>query len=107
MAKNLTAYQQQIVRRWYANFEAGRAQRLADLVSEIWLATTEKRRATLWEKAGKILLDERTATGPGGTSGGAAAGESVAETRAAIEAILAARDVEGLAALVGNRFGGG
>jgi hypothetical protein len=81
VAKERTRYQEQIIRRYYRNLDAMRAQRLQELVGDVYLATTEKRRTTLWAKAGELL---------------AASGMPPAE----VEAIVAARDVEALAMAV-------
>lgn len=84
MPSERSRYQEGIIRRYYRNLDALRLQRLQDLVADIFLATTEKRRATLWAKAGEIL---------------ASTGMPPAE----VEALVAARDVEALAAVVSQR----
>jgi hypothetical protein len=84
VAKERTRYQEQIIRRYYRNLDAMRAQRLQELVGDVYLATTEKRRATLWAKAGELL---------------AASGMPPAE----VEAIVAARDAEALAMAVQDK----
>ncbi|MDX2114973.1 MAG: hypothetical protein SFZ24_05030 [Planctomycetota bacterium] len=57
MAKhqNLSAYQQGIVRRYYEHAEGVAAQKLAELVSELYLATDEKKAARLWKSAEAAL----------------------------------------------------
>jgi hypothetical protein len=84
VAADRTRYQEGIIRRYYRNLDALRLQRLQDLVADIFLATTEKRRASLWTKAGEIL---------------ASTGMPPAE----VEALVAAHDVEALAAVVNQR----
>ena len=87
MAQERTKYQEGIIRRYYRNLDAVRAQRLQELVGDIFLATTEKRRTTLWAKAGEIL-----------TSTGMPAAD--------VGAIVQARDIEALAAAVNERTQG-
>ena len=92
MAKrDFSPHQQKLIRRYYANLDTIRTQRLGELVTDIYLAASPKRRASLWDRAAKLLLNKDTP----------------AEERAAIEALLAAEDVEALAALAEARFGAG
>jgi hypothetical protein len=55
VAQDRTPYQQRIIRNYYRNLDAIRAQRLADLVGEIWLADTPRKRDRLWERARELL----------------------------------------------------
>ncbi|GJQ30016.1 MAG: hypothetical protein HBSAPP03_19000 [Phycisphaerae bacterium] len=57
MAKGqyLSAYQQGIVKRFYEHRDTVLWQRLAELVSEIYLAESEKAAAKLWASAGDTL----------------------------------------------------
>ncbi|MCB9828413.1 MAG: hypothetical protein H6806_01445 [Planctomycetes bacterium] len=89
MARDYSPYQQQIIRRWYANLDGRKVQRLAELVTDIYLASGAKKRATLWGRVRDLLLDDKTP----------------ADERAEVEAILAAEDVEALAHLASRRFG--
>ena len=89
--RDLTAHQRKIVQRYYANLDTIRTQRLSELVTEIYLASTPKRRGALWDRAAKLLLKKDTPP----------------EERAAIEEILATENVEALAALAAARFGQG
>jgi len=84
MAGERTRYQEAIIRRSYRNLDTLRAQRLEQLVGDIFLATTEKRRASLWAKAGELL---------------AATGMPSDE----LKQVLDARDLEALAAVVNAR----
>ncbi|MFM8980553.1 MAG: hypothetical protein ACKOSS_08845 [Planctomycetia bacterium] len=84
MAGERTRYQEGIIRRYYRNLDALRAQRLQDLVGDIYLASSEKRRVALWAKAGELL---------------AATGMPADE----LQQVLAARDIEALAAVVNAR----
>ena len=83
MAKNYSAHQQRIIRNYYRNLDAIRAQRLQELVTELWLAGTGKKADRLWERV-QTLLEK----------GDAAPAE--------VRHILEARDVEALAVLVGR-----
>jgi hypothetical protein len=55
MAKDFSPYQQKVIRNYYANKDAIQGQSLADLVSDLYLAGTEKKRASLWERARKLM----------------------------------------------------
>ena len=83
MAKEYTAHQQGILRNYYRNLDAIRAQRLQELVTELWLASTEKKRDRLWARARDLLA-----------KGDAPPSE--------VAGILERRDVEALAHLVGR-----
>lgn len=47
-------YQQKIIKRYYENFDAIKGQRLAEIVTELYLAEGKKR-DRLWKQAGEIL----------------------------------------------------
>ena len=81
MAKERTPHQQKIIRNYYRNLDAIRAQRLQELVGELWLAETDKKRDRLWARTRDLL--ERGDAPP-----------------AEVAAILERRDVEALAHLV-------
>ncbi|HWE38051.1 MAG TPA: hypothetical protein VG406_15885 [Isosphaeraceae bacterium] len=51
---DLSPYQQKIVKRYYENYDAIQAQRLAELVTELYLAEG-KARDRLWKRAGEAL----------------------------------------------------
>ncbi len=53
--RDFTPYQQKIVRNYYKNQGAIREQSLADLVGDVYLATTEAKKASLWARADKLL----------------------------------------------------
>lgn len=81
MAKrDLSAYQQKIVKRYYENADTITMTKLQELVTEIYLAEGKKA-DTLWKRAADHLA--KTDTKPD-----------------RIESIVAARDVEALAAIV-------
>jgi hypothetical protein len=49
-----TPYQQKIIKRYYQNFDSLKAQRLAELVTELYLAEGKKR-DRLWKQVGDCL----------------------------------------------------
>jgi len=53
--REYTPYQKRVIRRYYENREAASTQRLGEIVSELYLATSEKKAARLWEQAEKLL----------------------------------------------------
>ena len=48
-------YQEGIIRRYYENRDNLDFDKLSELVTELYLADSKKRRATLWERAAKIM----------------------------------------------------
>jgi hypothetical protein len=90
MAKgqHLSRYQQGIVKRYYEHMDAATSQKLAELVSEIYLADGENAASKLWKSAATALA--KTPAEP----------EKVAK-------IVASRDVKALAALVADLSPGG
>jgi hypothetical protein len=85
MARDFSPYQQKVIRNYYANREAIQGQSLADLVSDLYLAGTEKKKVALWARAEKLL-----------------AGLGVAEPVA--QAIVAKRNLAALAQIVAKGF---
>jgi hypothetical protein len=79
--RDYTPYQRRVIRNHYRNRDAAREQRLAELVTEVYLATTPRKKDQLWERVRKLLEEE-----------GIAPPE--------IERIVGSRDAEALAALV-------
>jgi hypothetical protein len=55
MPRDLTPHQRRIIERYYANRDAIDAQRLQELVSEIFLAGQGRRADRLWARATAIL----------------------------------------------------
>jgi hypothetical protein len=87
MAKrhDLTPHQKGIVRRYYENRDTLMTQKLSEIVSDLYLCTSEKQATKLWKGA-------RTAL------------HNVHPGKARIDRICDARDLEALAALVGEIF---
>ena len=55
--------EQKAIKRYYDNREQIDQQRLAELVTNLYLATTQKKRNTLWEKASESM--QRLGVPPG------------------------------------------
>jgi hypothetical protein len=83
MAREYTRHQQSIIRNYYRNMDQIRAQQLQEIVTELWLAETDKKRDRLWGRVETLL--EKSEAAP-----------------AEIRMILERRDVEALAHLVGR-----
>ncbi|MGD9689378.1 MAG: hypothetical protein AB7K52_07785 [Phycisphaerales bacterium] len=90
MAKgqHLSAYQQGIVKRYYEHADTLAVSALGEIVSELAVAESPKSAEKLWVRA-------RTALARAGVDG------------QRIDDLAARRDVKGLAALVGELWGGG
>jgi hypothetical protein len=52
--RDRTPYQQKIIKRYYQNYDAIQAQRLSELVTEVYLAEGKKRER-IWKQIGAIL----------------------------------------------------
>lgn len=88
MAKrDLTGHQRKIVDRYYEHRETIMVTKLGDLVSELYLAESEKARDRLWDRVEKALANV------GKDRGGI--------DRVRVDKVLRERDVRGLAELVG------
>jgi hypothetical protein len=83
--REYTPYQQKVIRDFYRNQDAIREQSLAALVSDLWLATTDKKRDALWKKAESLL-------------------SNLGVPPSTVAALLAKRDVKALAALANRGF---
>lgn len=85
MAKgqHLSAYQQKIVNRYYEHLDTIAITKLAESVSELYLATDQKKIDKLWTSVGKAL-------------------DKTAAKDQEIRKIVTTRDVKALAALVGK-----
>ena len=84
-AQDLTPHQKGIVRRYYEHQDDLVQQKLAEVVSELYLCEDEKKAAKLWRSARTAL--SKTSAGQG-----------------RVERIVSERDVQGLAELVGQLF---
>ena len=83
--RDFTPYQQRVIRRYYQNQDQIREQSLADLVSDLYLATTDKKRDALWKRARALL-------------------EGLGADPATIERVVSGRDARGLADLSTKTF---
>ena len=61
--RGLSRHQQSIVKRYYKNLDTIVATRLQEAVTDLYLADSDKKRATLWKKV-KTQLD-KTPADPG------------------------------------------
>ena len=55
--KNYTAYQKSIINNYYKNKEGMALQKLQELVAELYLAESEKKRTSLWKRGDKALVN--------------------------------------------------
>ena len=78
-------YQKGIIRRYYENREQISTQRLGELVTELYLADSEKKKAKLWEQAEKAL-------------------HSAGANEAWLKKVVADKNLEGLAEIVQSLF---
>lgn len=81
MAKDFTPHQEKIVQRYYEHRDTIRAEKLSDLVAELWLAEDEKTQLKLWGRAQIALMK---------------AGCNALQ----VAGVVGKRDMEGLARLV-------
>jgi translation elongation factor EF-G len=57
MAKNeYSKYQTDVISRYYNNLDTILLQNLSELVTELYLADTEKKKTQLWQRAHKAML---------------------------------------------------
>ena len=80
-----SAYQKGIIKRYYENREDLSTQKLGELISELYLCTSEKKAARLWKQVQTALTN---------------AGANQAE----LEKIVTDRNLEHLAELVNRLF---
>ncbi len=55
--KGYTKYQQKAIRNFYDNKDLRLVQKLGELVSNLYLETSEKKKETGWKKIEKMLTD--------------------------------------------------
>lgn len=58
--KGYTPYQQNIIKNFYETKDLRLIQKLGELVSDMYLETSEKKKASGWEKIKKMLTDLKT-----------------------------------------------
>ncbi len=71
-------YQQKVIQRYYDNLQASSLQKLGELVSELYLETSEKKAEKLWQRVGQAMANLKVP-------------DKIAQH------VLASRDVEALA----------
>ncbi len=57
MGKEFTQYQKKLINRYYDNLDTMMLQKLQELVTELYLAESEKDKAKLWERAQKAMVN--------------------------------------------------
>ena len=55
--KGYTPYQQKVIRRFYENKDLRLIQKLGELVSNLYVETSEKKRESGWKRIKEILID--------------------------------------------------
>jgi hypothetical protein len=83
--RDYSPYQRRVIRDYYRNQEGIQGQALSDLVSDLWLATTEAKKKSLWARAEKLL-------------------GSLGAPPDRVAAIVSARDVKALADVAAKGF---
>lgn len=53
--REYSSYQKEVIGRYYANLDSIALDNLQKLVTELYLAKSEKKRERLWERAGKSM----------------------------------------------------
>lgn len=61
--QDLNRYQSKVIKRYYENLDTIVATKLQELVSDLYLADTEKKQASLWKRVKQQL--EKTPADPG------------------------------------------
>ena len=62
-AKGYTEYQKKVIRNFYNNKDLRLVQKLGELVSNLYLETSEKKKETGWKKIKKMLTDLKVHSG--------------------------------------------
>ena len=83
--RHYSSFQKGVIKRYYEHQDDLMTQKLGETVSELYLCTDEKKKARLWKSAHNALLKA-----------------GVHKVQA--EKIVSARDLQGLAKLVGELF---
>lgn len=55
--KDLSNYQKDVVSNYYANLDTIMLQKLGELVSELYLAESDKQKEKLWQRVHKAMLN--------------------------------------------------
>lgn len=56
MAKELSKYQKNVISNYYGNLDTIMLQRLGELVTDLYLAETAKKQASLWDRVEKAMV---------------------------------------------------
>ena len=54
-AREYSEYQKGVISSYYANLDAIMLQKLSELVSELYVADTDKKKERLWQRVGKAM----------------------------------------------------
>ena len=84
--RDFTPYQQKVIRNYYKNQDGIQQQALADLVSDLYLATTDAKRDSLWKRAEKLM-------------------QGLGVPPASVATIVSKRDLTAIAGVVAQKFG--
>jgi len=57
VAQNFSKHQQNIIKNYYQNFDTIMMQKLQELVSDLYLADTDKKKTQLWERVHKAMIN--------------------------------------------------
>ncbi|MGR3317710.1 MAG: hypothetical protein ACUZ8O_04450 [Candidatus Anammoxibacter sp.] len=57
MDRQYTKYQQSVIKGFYDNYETIKMQKLSEMVTSMYLETSEKKKENGWKKIKKTLLD--------------------------------------------------
>ena len=61
MGKQFSSYQKEVIGRYYDNKDTIMLQKLSELVTELYLADTAKKRDRLWDRAHKAMVNLKVA----------------------------------------------
>jgi hypothetical protein len=54
--KQLSSYQQNIIKNYYANIDNISLQKLGEMVTELYLADSDKKKERLWDRVHKAMV---------------------------------------------------
>ena len=56
MAKDFSKYQQKVIQNYYQNIDSISLQKLQELITELYLAESEKKTEQLWQRVHKAMI---------------------------------------------------
>ena len=54
--KEFSSYQKKVIDGYYQNLDSIMLQKISEIVTELYLADTDKKKARLWERAEKAMM---------------------------------------------------